>query len=170
MPPSENRAPFRAIVNVLAEHWLVKLILLIGGVAAAVQLSATPFATPQIHVSGSDPSSPFVFPFSLTNSSALIPLGDVDWSCTVVHMETIGHNTFDNDTVRSGGNVGSVDAGGISNHVCNVMNSGVPVSKLSMDVTVNYTMLHFWHRAPVKKRFTWVADGAHSAWVEGDID
>ena len=137
--------------------------------AGAVQLAATPFAAPQIHVTGSDPTSPFVFPFALKNSSEMLPLGKVEWTCKIVHMEVMG-GTFDNDKFRTEGTERSVEAGGVSNHACNVMNAGVPVRKVILDVRVDYTTLYLWPRKPVTKRFTWVAAGDHSAWIEGDVN
>ncbi|MFM0062945.1 hypothetical protein [Paraburkholderia aspalathi] len=169
MPQSESREPFRAFVNFLTDHLIVKLVILLAGLAGAVQLAATPFATPQIHVTGSDPHAPFVFPFALKNSSGMLPLGNVEWTCTVDHMEMMGNSTMDNVGVRTIGQESSIDADGVTNHVCNVLNAGAQVSKVTMDVTVQYTMLYFWHRRPVKQRFTWVSDGEHSAWIEGDI-
>ena len=144
----------------------IRNIMLVVGVLGAGDAM---FASPEIHLTGSDPASPFVFPFSLKNDSALLTLENVEWDCIVSHMEFLNGSTVDDVGVRTVSQQTVIAARETSNHVCRVINQGIPIHKLSMDVTVHYAMLHYWKRTAVK-RFTWIADGQHSGWVEGNVD
>lgn len=174
--PARKAAPLQAetqpshrplTIQRIKDHPMIAALGLIMLVSGFVQLVATPFSAPEIHATASDPVSPFVFPFALKNSSKLTPLGDVKWTCLVRHMEAGRGWTLDNIGVQSGQQF-AIGAGDVSNHICNVMNPGVPIHKLTMDVTVQYTMLHFWQRS-FKQPFTWISDGQHSRWIEGDV-
>jgi hypothetical protein len=112
-------------------------------------------------------TSPFVFPFTVKNSSKLFKLTDVEWTCHVSHMEVGNNNAVDDMTVGTIGKQSTVDAGDISNHVCNVTNPGVPIHNLNMDVTVHYTILGYFHPS-ANKPFTWMTDGERSKWIEGN--
>jgi hypothetical protein len=157
----------RSIIQKIKDHYVISWIGVFMLFVGFVQFLATPFAAPEVHTTDSDPVSPFVFPFAVKNSSKLIPLENVEWTCLVRHME-VGGLTLNNVGIRTIGQESTIDAGDISNHICNVMNPGVPIRKLSMDVAVQYTMLYLWHRSS-SQRFTWWTDGERSKWIEGDV-
>jgi hypothetical protein len=171
-PPAQaanHTFSFRFLVDYVKEHPLVKLALLFVALVGVWQTMETLIGGAEIHVADSDPTSPFVFPFTVKNSSKLFKLTDVEWTCHVSHMEFGNNNTADDMAMRTIGKQSTVDAGDISNHVCNVMNPGVPIHKLNMDVTVHYTILSYFHPS-ANKPFTWMTDGERSKWIEGNVD
>jgi hypothetical protein len=174
MPLRPTAAPpeKRPLLKRITDHPVVLsagLVVLLVALAQAADWALSPFDAPEIHVTGSDASSPFVFPFSLKNNSKLLSLENVKWDCIIRHMEFLRGSTMDNVGISSGGNQATVESGKTSNHICRVMNRGVPIQKLVMDVAVEYDMLHHT-RDPVVQRFTWISDGDSSKWVEGDVN
>lgn len=141
---------------------LVGVVVLFGTIFDWVVLA---FYSPDIEVSGSDPASPFVFPFSVTNESWIFPMKDIDWRCSVEHMQAEGV-TLDKVSIGMMDMHPSIGAGDIVNYSCPVMNPGVPVSSLTMDVSIKYTFLGIWRRVQTQP-FIWIVDNQQSKWIKG---
>ncbi|HKR39834.1 MAG TPA: hypothetical protein VJU59_09165 [Paraburkholderia sp.] len=163
---------FGSLIRTIKNHPVFTAITVLAALIGFAQridavFDAT-FAAPEIHVTDSDPTSPFVFPFVLKNNGK-VSMDDIEWVCIVQHMELPRGSTLDNVGFRSGGTQPSLAAGRPTNHVCNVINPGVPIRKVTMDVEVHYRTWHF-RRRPARQRFSWVNDGDRSKWVEGDVN
>jgi hypothetical protein len=147
---------------------IVAFLGVCASLIAIWQFAIPAFSAPDIQVTGSDPESPFVFPFVVKNQSWAFGMEDIGLSCHVKHMEAGPGITFDNVTV-SFPNQASITPGGTHNYSCRVMNPGVPIKSLTMDVEVHFTNLFFWHRTS-SKPFIWIVDGEQSRWIEGDLE
>ena len=89
----------------------------------------TEFAEPEIHVTYSDPASPFVFPFSLKNNGK-VSMDGIEWDCIVQHMEALpsGQLTLDRVGFRThGAQVPPLAESDTVNHICNVISQRVPI-------------------------------------------
>ena len=122
------------------------------------------FAAPEIEVSDSDPASPFVFPFYIRDQSWAFDMQDVVLVCDLVHLEA-GPITIKNAAITMGV-PRYIVAGQSDDYRCPMMNPGVPIKALTMNVTLKFRTLYVWKRT-YSKSFFWVVDGEHSRWIEG---
>ena len=164
--PSKAASRFHIILNEICAHpvWLSVGVLVT--LSALFDVIAAPFAPPTVQVTGSDPASPFVFPFAVKNNSRWLPLQNAAWDCHVVDMEVTGGNVFKDVGVQTG-QESTIRAAELANYGCRVMNPGVPIHSLTMQVSLRFSTLYFWKRS-AEKTFTWVVDGDHSQWIEGN--
>lgn len=163
-----RRGGIRLRLQQVVNHRIVPLAGLFATGLAIWQFVIPAFAPPNIEVTGSDPASPFVFPFRIRNPSWLFTAENIRWICHVRHMEVPGNNTLNNITSENRDTL-VIGPGKSNNYMCRIMNPGVPVRALSMDVSIEFTTLNFWPRFSTTT-FTWVTDGPYSKWIKGTVD
>jgi len=163
LPLQEPR--LRRFATYISNHPVILLVSIAVLFGTIFEWVVPAFYSPDIEVSGSDPASPFVFPFSVTNESWVFPMKNIDWTCSVEHMQAEGV-ILDNVSVGMMDMRPSIGAGGTVNYSCPVMNSGVSVSSLTMDVNIKYTFLGIWRRTQTQP-FIWIVDNQQSKWIKG---
>lgn len=166
LPPQPPESWLRRLAKSISGHPVVLLAGVFVTWLALWQWIMPAFSGPDISASGSDPSSPFVFPFSVKNESFILPMTDVRRTCHIAHMAVPGIDFTIDDFSFGPSDVDEIEANQTAYFSCSVMNPGVPVSSLSMDVTILYTTLGFWHRSTTQT-FTWLVDGDESKWIKG---
>jgi hypothetical protein len=88
----------------------------LAAVIAIWQFAVPAFYGAAIYSTGSDPNSPFKFPFAVTNESWLLPMADVVWECRIVKMEI--PNAFIDDFHSLVGGLPEVPPNGTFNLRC----------------------------------------------------
>lgn len=62
-------SPFHAFLRKASDHPVMLVIVIVVSVLSLIDYIETPFAPPTIDRTGTDPESPFVFPFAVKNNS-----------------------------------------------------------------------------------------------------
>jgi hypothetical protein len=143
-------------------------IEIVGLVAGLLSLADYYFqTTPAIHITGSDASNPFLFPFSIKNESKLFDLHDVKWECKI-HTVLDPGNNMDGDHVAGGKTKIIPSNGEPVNSTCGAsMVNGMYVTSLKLWVHVDYKLL--WMSRSSDAAFTWITGTSSPKWIEGEV-
>jgi hypothetical protein len=118
---------------------------------------------PEIHLTGSNATSPFAFPFSIKNSSAIFPTRIALWKCSGDHLE-IGSNLFTNYTFGMGKDV-VIEPNATETFSCGVNAPGAIVRADVFSVKAMYNS--FLRSGSATQTFRWIDAGQNSKWIEG---
>ena len=126
--------------------------------------------------SASDPANPFFFPFSLTNSSHLFHLKNIDWACQLVRVDYEGNGRLNGPTIIDNSQKSDLAPGQVTNIFCN--RNGIQVDSKVIDAVVrmqaNYDVDVFGifnlHRQSDIVTFNWLSSPteARRQWLKGE--
>jgi hypothetical protein len=127
----------------------------------------------------SDPKSPFLFPFTITNNSHLFHIHNVVWDCVAIHIETEHGTTLDRGQFLYGSQT-QIGPGQSLNISCNpigptshIININDPIVEASIAIGLKYDSdifgVYLWRRSPAPTRFTWMSKATTPQWIKGNF-
>ncbi len=124
----------------------------------------------------SDPADPFFYPFSLTNSSHILPIKNVDWGCRLVDVRYEGNSSITNSSTITGRKA-YLHPGGTANIYCNKnfikVDKSMISAKIQMQAEYDVSVfgLYTWRRTSALTTFTWMSGPTESRrqWIRGDL-
>lgn len=172
-PQQEKREGLvRRLIRDAANHPLVVLSGLAVTVFGLWQIGVgllLAFEPPLIEVTGSDPTSPFVMPFRVTNESWWFDMRDIQWRCTIPEMEFGQRNVL--HMSPSGGIIRALGTHLLKPHESHNFQCGIrmpPFSVTSLQMNVSMSYRTWRKRRTATKPFYWVTGGARPQWIEGN--
>jgi hypothetical protein len=149
----------------------VAAIVTLGGLFSIAErcLEAYRNTSPEVHLSGQEPSEPFLLPFSVKNNSQLFEMKDVEFYCaTRGDGLQIGNLTFSNLSFTQGLPKTTIPPMKFVNFRCPVTNAKGPLVKGTIHPIVKYRTLLF-KRNYEGQDFTWYGTATPPRWIEGDL-
>lgn len=163
--PEPESSAIQKSIKKISDNWIVLSLTLIVLTAGSYDVFARPFAEPTIMVTDSDPVSPFIFPFAVTNKSPILAMTHLVWRCGIIKMRSGGMTVTNSDLVINFPHADIPAGAPPENFRCPIAPEGMPISELSMEVEMNYSSLGFSRH--VHKQYYWKLDGFKSHWIEG---
>jgi hypothetical protein len=122
---------------------------------------------PEIRPSGSDPSAPFLLPFVVKNNSSFFSIYSDQWFCGAYYKDNQGTVARIDAEANMSRNANRIIKPGISSIFhCSIRVPGQDIKSLSATSYFRYHTL--WFARSRDLTFTWIADGQHSQWIEGE--
>jgi hypothetical protein len=124
-----------------------------------------------VNVSASDPKSPFLFPFTITNISHLFEIHNLRWSCDFYDMTGSISNL---EMTAAHGTQTKIRPGQTINVSCGMNQFPNAIFETgTVRITISYTAeifgIYSWGRVPEPARFTWVGSASNPQWIRGDF-
>ena len=156
----------RSLAVSIANHPAILLLGVVGVGVTILGVVVTAFYAPDIEVSGSDPASPFEFPFVVANESWALPMQNIIEHCSIKHLNSRIADVFLNiDFTKK--KLPRIGVNGSANYSFGGINFRQQRTSIEVNLTFTFNNLYFLPRSK-SQSFTWVVDGEHSKWIKGD--
>ncbi|WP_331301867.1 hypothetical protein [Methylobacterium oryzae] len=126
----------------------------------------------------SDPADPFYYPFSLTNSSHIFNITNINWACQIVRATYEGNSELTNGTIVTRANKPLLPPGGVANIFCNkgtISFGGSKMQRAAVKMQASYDVDVFgiikFPRLSETVTFTWMPGPTEGRrqWIKGDM-